>query len=143
MSIGISCDHAAYELKEFIKLNLADRDLLDFGCDSTESVDYPDYIGEMCMELQKNKFDRGIALCGSGIGASIMANRFKGIRAAICHNMESAKMSRRHNNANVLVMGSRVVLKENVLEIIHSFLEESFEGGRHQRRIDKIDKISE
>ena len=154
MKIGICSDHAAYELKEYIKKNTDSSSLqtdgwpsaiqwVDYGCGSTESVDYPDYGQRLCKGMiQDNKIKYGVTLCGTGIGASITANRFKGIRAALCHDLFTAEMSRKHNDANILAMGSRVIKPQEAVELLKIFLAHSFEGGRHERRIKKIEDLN-
>lgn len=138
--IFIACDHAGFSLKKFLIEELTKLGLkpVDLGCDSAEkSVDYPDYAQKLCKKL---KTEFGFLICGSGIGISIAANRFKHIRAALCHNVKSAKLSRAHNNANVLCLGARVVKNKAALAIVKAFLTEKFEGERHERRISKLSK---
>ncbi len=141
MKIGIASDHGGFELKEFLReyLKKSGIDVSDFGCYSLESVDYPDFAHKLCNELLKGNISRGILICGTGLGMSITANRYKGIRATLCNDLFSAIMSRRHNNSNVLVMGGRVVGKDLSVEILKRWLEEVFEGDRHVRRLNKID----
>lgn len=142
MKIAIGGDHAAVNLKEFIKNHFqAEIDFIDVGTNSHDSCDYPDYVVQVAKLVKDGKVEAGIALCGTGIGASIVANKVKGIRAALCFNEFMAEMSRRHNNANVLVLGSRVIGKDLAIAIVSRFLEAPFDGGRHQRRIDKITAI--
>jgi ribose 5-phosphate isomerase B len=139
MKIAIASDHAGYELKEKIKKALEQFHIEyeDLGPAGTDSVDYPDYARPVAEAVQ-NGF-RGILCCGTGIGMSIAANKFKGVRAALCHDEFTARMCRQHNDANVLILGGRV-LKEagQVAGIVKTWLETAFEGGRHQRRLDKI-----
>ena len=111
---------------------------MDLGTNSADSVDYPDYAKKVCEEIQKGNSDLGILICGTGIGMSLAANKFEGIRAACVSDVYSAKMSRNHNNANVLCIGARVIGDEVCKLIIKTFLENEFEAGRHQRRVDKI-----
>lgn len=138
--IFISSDHAGYDLKELIlqefsKLNIS---IVDLGCDSAEkSVDYPDFAKKLSKEI-KAESDFGILVCGSGIGISIAANRFKHIRAALCHNAKSAKLSRQHNNANVICLGSRLTPEKTALNCIKTFLNTEFEDGRHAKRVKKL-----
>ena len=141
MLIGIGSDHGGFELKEFLKQILKNLDykIKDFGCFSPESVDYPDIAIPLCKELQKSSLDRGILICGTGIGMSITANRFKGIRATLCNDLFSAKMSRRHNDSNLLCLGGRIIGKDLAKEILNIWLTEPFEGDRHVRRLKKID----
>jgi ribose 5-phosphate isomerase B len=143
MKIAIGSDHGGFELKEFVKSFLINKEyeIVDFGTNSEESVDYPDIAKNLCNDLLKGKFDRGILICGTGIGMSITANRFKGVRATLANDLFSAIMSRKHNDSNVLVMGGRVIGKEVAKEIVKAWLTEKYEGGRHQRRLDKIDRV--
>ena len=143
MKISIGCDHAGFEAKEIIILLLKELkyDVLDLGTNSIDSVDYPIY-GLKVGESIKNKIaDMGIVVCGSGIGISIAANKISGVRAALCTSVEHAILSRKHNNANVLALGARLTDEENIKEIIIKWLNTPFEGGRHQKRINLIEKI--
>lgn len=138
MVIYIASDHAGYNLKKKI-LNYFD-DLINLGTESIESVDYPDYSKKLCKNILDNETNsKGILICGTGIGMSISANRFKGIRAALCHCPEFAEMSRRHNNSNVLILPGRFITDECAIECINKFQNTEFEGGRHTKRLDKID----
>lgn len=141
--IAIGCDHAAYPLKEKVKAYLIARgiDVEDVGTQSEESVDYPDFGIKVASLVSTGKFERGILLCGTGLGMSMVANRFSCVRAALCTDLFSAIMSRRHNNSNILVMGGRVTGEGLALEILKAWLETPFDGGRHQLRIDKFDKL--
>lgn len=141
--VVIGSDHAAYQLKEKIKKFLIENGIAveDTGAQGESSVDYPDYGIKVASLVSTGKFDRGILLCGTGIGMSIVANRFSNVRAALCNDLFSAIMSRRHNNSNVLVMGGRVIGDVLAIEILKAWLETSFEGGRHQTRIDKFNKM--
>ena len=143
MKIAIGSDHAGYQLKEEIKSLLEEKGLFyqDMGTDSEESVDYPDFAEKVAKGVAENNFDKGILICGTGIGMSIAANKVNGVRAALCHNVFSAKATRNHNDSNVLTMGSRVVAKGLAREIVKAWLGEEFDGGRHQRRVDKINDI--
>ena len=141
MKLGIACDHSALELKKYLISSFPHITWVDLGCHSTDSTDYPDYAKELCTQLKNSTFDLGVLLCGTGIGMSIAANRFKNIRAALCHNVFTAKMCRNHNNANVLVMGARILSQEEATDILKSFLTEVFEAGRHEKRLLKIDAI--
>ncbi len=143
MNLGFVSDHAAYDLKEFLKQNLIGFKQTDFGCHSRESVDYPDYVGKLCNSLCKREIDCGIVLCGTGIGASIVANRFSNVRAALCHNVYMASMARKHNDANILAMGARTTGEKTALLIAQTFLKEKFEGERHIKRIQKIELVAE
>ena len=138
--IVIGSDHGGYELKNHIIKYLEDNNIQynDIGCYSEESVDYPDIAQKLCAEITAGNAERGILICGTGIGISIAANKIDGIRAAVCSDEYSARMCRCHNNANVLCMGGRVVGSELALSITNVYLNEKFEGGRHQKRIDKI-----
>lgn len=140
MKIAIAADHGGFELKdsmvEYIKS--LGNEVLDLGTNSADSVDYPDYAKKVCEEIQQGNSDLGILICGTGIGMSLAANKFEGIRAACVSDVYSAKMSRNHNNANVLCIGARVIGDEVAKLIIKTFLENEFEAGRHQRRVDKI-----
>lgn len=140
MKIAIASDHGGFELKdsmvEYIKS--LGNEIMDLGTNSADSVDYPDYAKKVCEEIQQGNSDLGILICGTGIGMSLAANKFEGIRAACVSDVYSAKMSRNHNNANVLCIGARVIGDEVAKLIIKTFLENEFEAGRHQRRVDKI-----
>lgn len=140
MKIAIAADHGGFELKdsmvEYIKS--LGNEVVDLGTNSADSVDYPDYAKKVCEEIQKGNSDLGILICGTGIGMSLAANKFEGIRAACVSDVYSAKMSRNHNNANVLCIGARVIGDEVAKLIIKTFLENEFEADRHQRRVDKI-----
>ncbi len=136
MRIHIASDHAGFELKEVIKKYLG-AEVIDLGTNSTGSVDYPDFAEKLARNLE----ERGILICGTGIGMSIVANKFLGVRAALCHNEFTAEMSRKHNDANVLVLGARVVNKDVALKIVDVWLSTNFEGGRHAARLEKLRKI--
>lgn len=139
----IGCDHAAFPLKETLREFLAGTGLEveDAGTYSEDSVDYPDYGAKVAAGVSSGKFTRGILLCGSGIGMSMVANRFPGVRAALCNDLFSAFMCRKHNDANILVLGGRVLGKTLAVEIVKAWLETDFEGGRHQSRLDMFDKL--
>lgn len=141
--IIIGSDHAAFDLKEKIKAFLVDRgiDVEDAGSHSEDSVDYPDFGIKVASMVSTGKFERGILLCGTGIGMSMVANKFPHVRAALCSDLFSAIMSRRHNNSNILVLGGRVVGEALAMEMVRAWLETPFDGGRHQLRIDKFDQI--
>ena len=140
MKITIGNDHGAVELKEEVKKVLAEYDveINDVGTFGTESVDYPDIAEKVCAEVVSGDSERGIVLCGTGIGISIAANKIKGIRCALCNDVYSAKKSREHNDANVLAMGGRVLGLGVAGEIVRAWLTAEFEGGRHERRVNKI-----
>jgi ribose 5-phosphate isomerase B len=139
----IGSDHAAYDLKEKIKAFLVEQsiDVEDVGCFSENSVDYPDYGIKVASLVSSGKFSRGILLCGTGIGLSMVANKFSHVRAALCSDLFSAIMSRRHNDSNILVLGGRVIGDVLALEIVRVWLETPFEGGRHLRRLAKFDRL--
>ncbi len=145
MKIALGADHAGFELKEKIKKFLQDagHEVLDLGCHSTDSVDYPVYGAKVAKAVLQGEAERGILVCGTGLGMSMVANRFPGIRAALCHELFTARMSRLHNDANVLVLGGRVIGDVLALEMVKVFLETPFEGGRHLRRVNQIDELSE
>ena len=142
MDIVIGSDHGGFDLKETVKATLdasEEYSVTDIGVFSSQSSDYPKIAHQLAQAVARGEYRRGILICGSGIGMSVVANRYKGVRAALCHNLYAAKMSRLHNNANVLVMGGRVTGVDLSLEIMNVFLNTEFEGGRHQRRVDQID----
>jgi len=142
MKIAIGSDHAGYELKENLKKFLClEHDILDVGTSSTESTDYPDFAQKVTELLIKKDVDFGILICGTGIGMSITANKFKGIYAALCYDTNTASLARRHNNANVLCLGGRTTKVNDAIEIVKAFLSNEFEGGRHERRFNKIKDI--
>lgn len=138
--IYIACDHAGFELKQYLIEQLQNSfEIIDCGCDSAEnSVDYPDFANYLCQKMASA--EKGILICGSGVGISIAANRFKHIRAALCHNEKSAKLSRNHNDANVIALGARILSKEENLKLVQIFLSENFESGRHEIRVEKLSK---
>ena len=144
MLIAIASDHGGFELKEKVKEHLRERNVkfVDLGTNSTESVDYPVY-GKACAEaVASGKAERGIVICGTGIGISIAANKVKGIRCGLCTSVEMAKLTRRHNNANMLAMGGRILETETAFAIVDAFLDTEFEGGRHKRRTDMLDEMA-
>lgn len=140
MKIAIASDHGGYSLKEEIKNYLKSQNykFKDFGCDSVESCDYADFGFLTAEAVACGKFNKGILICKSGIGMSITANKVKGIRAALCNNTELAEKSRKHNDANILVLGAEDTDPLNARLIVNTWLKTEFEGGRHKRRIDKI-----
>ena len=142
MIIAIGCDHAAFEEKNKVKNILISfgYKVLDFGTNSSESVDYPLFGHKVGYAILNKKADRGIVICGSGIGISIAANKIKGIRAALCTSVKHAELSRKHNDANILALGARLTEFNEIESIVKAWLETSFEGGRHQRRVEKIEK---
>ena len=140
MKVAIGSDHGGFSLKEDIKKLMNDMgiEFEDLGCTCTDSVDYPDYAIPVAEGVASKKFDRGILICGTGIGMSIAANKVKGIRCALVHDLFSAKATREHNDSNVLAMGERVIGPGLALEIAKVWLETEFEGGRHENRVNKI-----
>lgn len=143
MKIGIGSDHGGFELKEVIKEYLSKEgiEFIDYGVDSKVSVDYPVYAKKVADGVMSNEVDRGIVICGTGIGISIAANKVKGIRCALCGDTYSARMSREHNNANMLALGGRVLGVDLALEILSVWLKSEFQGGRHEIRVNKISEI--
>lgn len=140
MKIAIASDHGGFELKNRIIDHFKSLNFLDFGTNSADSVDYPDYAKKVSKAILSNQADLGILICGTGIGISIAANRFHGIRAALLYSDEVAKLAKQHNNANILVFGGRTMKADDVIRRIELFLGENFEGGRHQKRLDKIEQ---
>lgn len=143
MKIAIGCDHAGTALKNEILPVLKELSVewINFGTDTEESVDYPDFGEKVSEAVSSGKVERGILICGTGIGMSIVANKFPGVRAALCSETFSAKMSRLHNNANILVLPGRVIDTDKAIEIVKVWFTTPFEGDRHQRRLDKITAI--
>ncbi len=138
----IGCDHAALQLKETVKTFLEANALnvTDVGTHSEDSVDYPEFAQKVASKISNGDFKHGILICGTGLGMSMAANKYPHVRAALCNDLFSAKMSKQHNNANILVMGGRIIGDILALEIVKTWLETPFEGGRHQRRVDLIDR---
>ena len=136
--LAIACDHGGYELKEAIKAKFSDVEWVDLGTNSSESVDYPEYGAKLAEAIASGEASQGIAICGSGIGISIAANRNPAVRAALCTDVTMARLTRAHNDANVLALGARIVGAEVAFDIVEAFLNTEFEGGRHQRRIDQL-----
>jgi ribose 5-phosphate isomerase B len=138
LKVAIGCDHGGIDLKDIIKSVLTDlgHEIDDQGCYSSESVDYPNFAKSVSLLVKDGKCDRGILICGTGIGMSMAANRIPGIRAALCHEMFSARMSREHNDANILCLGARVIGQGLAAEVVKTWMTTDFVGGRHQRRID-------
>ena len=139
-TVCIASDHAGYNLKETIKNHLIDRQVsvYDIGPFNNASVDYPDFAKKLANRIKLKKSDAGILVCGSGTGMAISANKIKTIRAAVCYNLKSTRLSRQHNNANIISLGSRLISKKLSLKLVDVFLNTKFEGGRHLRRIKKI-----
>ncbi|MDD6540013.1 MAG: ribose 5-phosphate isomerase B [Firmicutes bacterium] len=142
MRVAVASDHGGYKLKEKVKEYLESRDIdvIDLGTNSEESVDYPEYGRACAKAVAGGEADRGIVCCGTGIGISIAANKVSGIRCGLCTNVEMAKLTRQHNDANMLAMGGRIIDDETAMAITEAFIDTEFEGGRHQRRIDKIEE---
>ncbi len=142
-SIIIGSDHAGFQMKEFVKSELVKKDVTvkDMGTYNTDSVDYPIFAARVAKAISNGEYERGILICGSGIGISMTANRFKGVRAALCITEEMAQLSRQHNNANVLVLGGRLISEDTASKILNAWLSTSFEGNRHERRVKLIDDV--
>lgn len=138
--IAVASDHAGVELKEKVKdvLDQMGFATTDLGTHGTESVDYPDFAESLAGAIKDKEAEKGVLICGSGIGISIAANRHKHIRAALCHSEEAARLSRQHNNANVLVLGARTMDEQTSLKCVRAFFATEFEGGRHQKRVEKL-----
>ena len=143
MKIAIGCDHGGYALKLAVKKHLEEKgyEVIDYGCHGTESVDYPVYGEKVGRAVARGECKLGVLICGTGIGISLAANRVKGVRAAVCSEPYSAEMTRRHNNANIIAFGARVVGEGTAMTIVDAFLGAQFEGGRHARRVDMIEAI--
>ncbi len=141
MTIGVASDHAGYQMKEFIKNYLTDKgyEMKDFGTDSEDSCDYADYAHPLASAIENGELKVGLSFCGSGNGINITLNRHKAVRAAYCWKKEIAELARQHNDANICSIPARFIPKEECIEIIEAFLAAEFEGGRHQRRIEKIE----
>lgn len=140
MKIAIASDHAGFELKQQIAAQLSadGHDVQDFGTTSEDSVDYPDFAEPAAREVATGDSELGVLVCGSGVGVAIVANKVDGVRAVHAHDAEEAEISRRHNNTNVVTLGERTTSPEQAVEIVNTFLATEFEGGRHQKRVDKI-----
>ncbi len=143
MKIGIGSDHGGFELKEYVKeyLQKSDLEFIDYGTYSKDSVDYPEFGEKVARAVISKEVDRGIVICGTGIGISISANKVKGIRCALCSDTYSARMSMEHNNANILALGGRVLGVDLALEIVSTWIKAEFQGGRHEIRVNKISDI--
>ena len=143
--IVIGSDHGGLELKEVIKAALISRgmDVNDCGTDNDESVDYPDFAEKVASAVSRSEADQGILICGTGIGMSIVANKFPGVRAALVTDEFMAQMAKEHNNANILVLGGRVLAAEMAVKMVNTWLDAAYEGGRHQRRLDKISQLED
>lgn len=144
-AIIIGCDHAAYEMKEKIKSHIKAQgiEIEDAGTYNTESVDYSDFAIKVASAVSKGDFEKGVLICGTGIGMSLAANKFSRVRATLCNDLFSAEMSRLHNNSNILVMGGRIIGDVLAIKIVDKWLETPFEGGRHQSRIAKFDNLGQ
>lgn len=140
MKIAIACDHRGYEAKELIKglLRRAGHEVVDYGANESKSCDYPDYAIPASISVSKQENDRAILICGSGIGMSITSNKINGIRAALCHDELTAQMSRKHNDANILCLPAMLVNDPLITRIVETWIDTEFEGGRHQRRVQKM-----
>ncbi len=138
--VGIASDHAGYYLKEYLKKVLAKRgyEMVDFGCDSPESMDYPDTAHPLAEAVEQGSVAFGVSMCGSGNGITMTLNKHQGIRAALCWKPEIAALAKQHNNANILSMPARFISRRMAVRILDAYLDAKFEGGRHQRRIEKI-----
>ena len=140
--ILIASDHASFHLKEELKKHFkSEHEFMDLGSNSSDSVDYPDYAHILSQKISESKDSFGILICGSGIGMSMVANRYKDVRAALCLNEKMAQLSREHNNANVLVLGSRLISCEEAIKCLIMFFKSKFEGNRHQARLDKFNDV--
>ena len=144
MKIALGSDHAGFQLKESLKRYLDHKNLsyTDFGAFNMDEEDYPQYAYKVCTSIIQEKYDRGILICGTGIGMCMTANKIKGIRAALAYNIEIAQLSRLHNDANVLCMGGRQISESLAMDIVDVWINTSFEGGRHQRRVDLMNKLT-
>lgn len=141
MKVAVACDHGGFPLKEIVleTVRMAGHDAIDLGTDSSEPVDYPDYAEKVGRAIQNGEVDRGVLVCGSGVGAAIAANKMRGIRAGVCHDTYSAHQSVEHDDANVLALGARIIGSELAVELVHAFLKAHFTGeDRHVRRVAKI-----
>jgi len=145
MKIAIGSDHAGFGLKEDVLALLkgTGTEVIDCGTNTTASVDYPDFGEKVSRMVSAGEVDRGILICGTGIGMSMVANKFPNVRAALCNDLFSAKMSRLHNDANILVLGGRIIGRDLAAEIVRTWLDTAFEGDRHMRRLQKIKKIED
>ena len=141
--IPIACDHGGFEMKQFLvgKLQAAGYEIFDYGTHSSNSVDYPDMIHPLATAISRGEFPLGIILCGSGNGAQMTANHHTHVRAALCWNVELAKLARQHNDANILALPGRFISNELAWEMVQTFLSTDFEGGRHVRRVEKIEQF--
>ena len=138
--IAIGCDHAGYEMKEYLKTTIGERgfEVKDFGTYSNESIDYPDPIHPLAASIEKGFIKRGIIICGSGNGAAMVANKYPHVRAALCWQLEIAKLARQHNDANIISLPARFITNNQAADMVGMFLHTDFEGGRHQKRVNKV-----
>ena len=138
--IPMACDHAGFELKEFLKSSLIERglEIKDFGTYTSDSVDYPDMIHPLAKEINAGNYEFGIIMCGSANGVSMVANKYQNVRCALCWQEEIAQLAKQHNNANIISLPARFISKEKALSIVDAYLNTEFEGGRHQKRVEKI-----
>ena len=138
--VSLASDHAGFNLKERIKKFLIKKKIkvIDLGPENSNSVDYPDYAKKVARNVSSKKSDMGILVCGSGTGMAMSANKFKKIRAAVCYNITSTRLSRQHNNANIMALGARLTKKSDAIKLVNVFLNTKFEGGRHLRRVNKV-----
>ena len=143
MKIALGADHAGFELKNKLRdaLRAVGQEVIDFGTNSAESTDYPDYAGLVGRAVAAGTADRGVLVCGSGVGMSIAANKIRGVRAALAVNAEEVRLTRQHNNANVITLGARFIEPATAQELVRLFLETPFDGGRHERRVGKISEL--
>ena len=143
MKISMACDHGGLELKNALKAHLLDKgyQVCDFGTYTTDSCDYPDYAKLAARAVSSGECDFGVVVCTTGIGVSIVANKVKGVRCALCQNVDMATMTRKHNNANVIAFGQKYTSVADAIAMTDAFLTTEFEGGRHQRRVDKIENL--
>lgn len=138
--IGIACDHAGFQMKELLVGYLSTKgyDVVDFGCHSEESIDYPDFGHPLAEAIENGELEQGVGLCGSGEGMAMTLNKHQGIRAGLCWNTDVAALTRQHNDANVVVLPARFISNDEAIAIVNKFLSSDFEGGRHQGRVEKI-----
>jgi len=143
MQIGLACDHGGFELKEELKafLKSLGAEPIDMGTFTQDSVDYPDFGIPVAEKISRGELEKGILICGTGIGMSIVANKFRGVRAALVNDLYSSRLSREHTDANILVIGGRIVGKDLAKEIVRVWLQTPFAGGRHKRRLEKIEAL--
>lgn len=141
--IPIACDHAGFELKELVKEYLSNKgyEVKDYGTNSSDSVDYPDIVHPLGRDINNGVYERGIVICGSGNGVQMTVNKYPNVRCALCWTPEIAELARQHNNANILAMPARFITAEVALNIVDKYISTEFEGGRHTRRVEKINKI--